>query len=338
MLELQNYLLPVSAESPCGADLTYDNDFQALENAAREKPEQQFGDTVIPAEPPDWREVERQATALLARTRDLRITALLCRAWTVLHGLTGLEQGLHFCAAILETHWDNLHPQPEDGDDYFMRMNALAMLSDVTGFIRDLRDTDFLKGALGQVSVRDAEALAKGGSPEDNPSLTADELRNMVSHAHAQEHSNLIALSRCIDSIDLIRTICSKHLAGNQMPDTEGLYQLLQTLCTWMPTSANSPVSLTTSDPGSSPAPLPQHALTGLEQPSTASYSRDKMISLLLEIANHVEKLEPANPAPLFIRRGARFMGMSFIDIVKELSPDSLPHVELVTGVHARDA
>jgi type VI secretion system protein ImpA len=171
MANIQDLLTETSAE-PLRPDLTYDNDFQSMESAAQGKVEQQFGDTVIPAEPPDWRDVERQASALMQRTKDLRVAVLLCRAWTILHGLLGTLQGLQLCAALLERHWEHVHPLPEDGDDYFMRMNALGTLSDVTGFVRDLRNADFLRGALGQISVARRRTDGQGNVPEDLPHLT----------------------------------------------------------------------------------------------------------------------------------------------------------------------
>lgn len=44
---------PISEASPCGDDLEYDPAFTALAAAAQGKPEQQFGDTVIPAVEPE---------------------------------------------------------------------------------------------------------------------------------------------------------------------------------------------------------------------------------------------------------------------------------------------
>jgi type VI secretion system protein ImpA len=105
MANIQDLLTETPAEPPCGPDLTYDNDFQAMESAAQGKAEQQFGETVIPAEPPDWRDVERQASALMLRTKDLRVAVLLCRAWTTL-------QGLQLCGSLLERHWSMSTPCP----------------------------------------------------------------------------------------------------------------------------------------------------------------------------------------------------------------------------------
>ena len=233
MANIQDLLTETSAEPPCGPDLTYDNDFQSMESAAQGKVEQQFGDTVIPAEPPDWRDVERQASALMQRTKDLRVAVLLCRAWTILHGLPGTLQGLQLCAALLERHWEHVHPLPEDGDDYFMRMNALGTLSDVTGFVRDLRNADFLRGALGQISVRDAELMARGNVPEDLPHLTADELRMASARAHAEGHETLLAVTPALQELDRIRACCEQHLPSHQQPELDGLRQLLLALGQW---------------------------------------------------------------------------------------------------------
>ena len=57
LLPVDRLLTSLDEHAPCGEDLEYDPAFMALEEAARGKPEQQFGDTVIPAQAPDWRQV-----------------------------------------------------------------------------------------------------------------------------------------------------------------------------------------------------------------------------------------------------------------------------------------
>lgn len=342
MANIQDLLTETAAEPPCGPDLTYDNDFQAMESAAQGKVEQQFGDTVIPAEPPDWRDVERQASALMQRTKDLRVAVLLCRAWTILHGLPGTLQGLQLCRALLERHWEHVHPLPEDGDDYFMRMNALGTLSDVTGFVRDLRNADFLRGALGQISVRDAELMAKGNVPEDLPHLSADELRMASARAHAEGHETLLAVTPALQELDQIRACCEQHLPSHQQPELDGLRQLLLALRQWQPQSTGDADTAAETDPaaqtgteGGTEGGAVAHPAPG-SAPAPAR-NREQAIAQLLEIAAFVERTEPSNPAPLLIRRAARFMRMGFMDILRELSPDSLAQVEVITGAHLQD-
>ncbi|MCP4043351.1 MAG: type VI secretion system protein TssA, partial [Gammaproteobacteria bacterium] len=59
-IDIDMLLREVSADSPCGEDLEYDSDFGELERTAESKPEQQYGDTVVPAEEPEWGEVKKQ--------------------------------------------------------------------------------------------------------------------------------------------------------------------------------------------------------------------------------------------------------------------------------------
>ena len=66
---------PLADGSVAGPNLELAPEFGALERAAQGKPEQQYGDTIIAAADPDWKEVEEQALALLDRTRDLRVPA-----------------------------------------------------------------------------------------------------------------------------------------------------------------------------------------------------------------------------------------------------------------------
>ncbi|MCG7870434.1 MAG: type VI secretion system ImpA family N-terminal domain-containing protein, partial [Candidatus Thiodiazotropha taylori] len=60
-LDLDQLLSAVSDDEPAGSDLEYDPLFGEMERAAEGKEEQQFGDTIIPAEDPDWRELKKKS-------------------------------------------------------------------------------------------------------------------------------------------------------------------------------------------------------------------------------------------------------------------------------------
>ena len=49
--DLERLLEPISEDQPCGPDLEYDAEFGEMDRAAQPKPEQQFGDTLVAAEP-----------------------------------------------------------------------------------------------------------------------------------------------------------------------------------------------------------------------------------------------------------------------------------------------
>jgi len=110
-------LAPIGEASPCGDDLEYDADFMALVAAAQGKPEQQFGDTVIPAVEPEWREVGEQAGSILRRSKDVRAAVLLLRASTHLQGVPGFVAGLQLLTGLLDTFWEGIHPKLDADDD-----------------------------------------------------------------------------------------------------------------------------------------------------------------------------------------------------------------------------
>lgn len=62
-MNIDEFLAPISPDNPCGENLEYDADFQAMGQASQGKAEQQFGDTIIPAEPADWNTVENSPPA-----------------------------------------------------------------------------------------------------------------------------------------------------------------------------------------------------------------------------------------------------------------------------------
>ena len=94
ILDVDRLLEPVSDDSPCGPNLEYDDAYAAFERAARGKAEQQYGETIIPAEEPDWPEVRRLGVELVARTKDLRVACQLARGLLETDGLTEFAASL----------------------------------------------------------------------------------------------------------------------------------------------------------------------------------------------------------------------------------------------------
>ncbi len=140
-MEFADILTALDPRLPCGEDLEYDAEFLQLQQAAVERSEQQFGSTIIPAQPPDWREVEKLSRGLLERTRDVRIMGYLTQAWTEVRGLPGYADGLTLVADTLERYWDAVHPRLDSvgENDPMPRINALASLGDLAGCARSAR-------------------------------------------------------------------------------------------------------------------------------------------------------------------------------------------------------
>ncbi|MBP8310485.1 MAG: type VI secretion system ImpA family N-terminal domain-containing protein, partial [Burkholderiaceae bacterium] len=193
MIDVDALALPLGDDAPAGPNLEYDGDFLALDTAARGKPEQQFGDTIVPAEEPDWKEIRRMSLALLERTRDLRVAGLLTRALCHTDGVAGFAQGVELLARLTCDHWEHVHPQldPDDGNDPFMRMSALSMLADGEGMqrgegiLRDLRGAELVSArGMGACRMRDAElALELLEGSQETPTLSRNQIEGMFAEA-----------------------------------------------------------------------------------------------------------------------------------------------------------
>ncbi|WP_226858493.1 type VI secretion system protein TssA [Diaphorobacter aerolatus] len=175
-------LTPVSEGSPCGDDLEYDAAFISLESAAKRKPEQQFGDTLIPAVEPEWPQVQEQAIALLSRTKDLRPCVLLLRASTRLQGVAGFVLGLQLLTGLLERYWSSIHPalDADDDNEPTMRLNALAPLGDDALVVRDLHHAVLGDArGVGLIRVRDV-AIARNVLSSNDATYSASQVEGAL--------------------------------------------------------------------------------------------------------------------------------------------------------------
>ncbi len=60
--------------------------------------------------------------------------------------------------------------------------------------------------------------------------------------------------------------------------------------------------------------------------------SKQEVLKALDMIVNYYEQNEPSSPVPLLIRRAKRLVGRSFVDIIRDLSPDAMSQVRMVSG------
>lgn len=160
LAEIETLLEPLSDENPCGPDLEYDAEFGEMERATQGKPEQQFGDTIVPAEEPDWKDVKKRAEALMKRTRDMRVAVTWARASLHQVGLNGFENAIRVLRGYVENFWEDVHPEldRDDNDDPTYRTNTLVTLCDDEALLRELREAVLVSSrAMGRFSLRDWE-------------------------------------------------------------------------------------------------------------------------------------------------------------------------------------
>ncbi|KAF0811572.1 hypothetical protein IGB42_03958 [Andreprevotia sp. IGB-42] len=327
-------LAPVSGIKPCGEDLEYASEFLQLTKAAQPKAEQQYGNTIIPAQPADWGEVAQLAEQLLTQSKDLRIAVLLAQAWTEQRGLAGYSDALQLVAGLLAQHWDGLYPLLEDDGEHdpLPRHNALARLFDSQGCLRALRATP-LQGA-GGLTLREVDMLLDGITPErlEYPG-GRDRLRAELSRAWDAGDPVLNALPATKQALSDMTTQVQMKLGEDWRPDSGALEKLLNRL--YDAAASNSAVA---PEPVEE-APADDTPLAAVQTPQTVAdwralevRSREDINLVLEKVCTYLDRHEPSHPAPILLRRAQRLMQMGFYEILRDIAPDSLPQVDVFIG------
>ena len=110
-------LTPIEGPNPSGADLRYEDIYAKIKEGRREEAVPPPGMTESDRKVADNPLVIKLATeALTKKTKDLWLATWLIEALVKKNGFDGLEEGLKLCQGIVDTFWDTLYPEIEDGD------------------------------------------------------------------------------------------------------------------------------------------------------------------------------------------------------------------------------
>ncbi|WP_363796965.1 type VI secretion system protein TssA [Lysobacter firmicutimachus] len=325
------------SDSPCGDDLEYDEEYLHILRLAAGREERQSGTAVIPAEPPDWNEVERRALQLSARTKDLRIALLIARAKLECEGVPGLAQGLELTAAWLDRYWTDLHPRLDalDEHDPLPRLNAVAALNAPEGMVRSLRNATLLRDRRGAtVSVRDAAAAIAVVNSTAVATTEQAMLIGQLRRAHADGQADIAGIPAVLASLARIKARFALELGAGLIPDFGAIEQPLHAIETACAVADESPASIAADAVANCESEIVADAAAAPSNAALLQLRSRRDVATALEMASaYLERHEPSHPAPLLIRRALRLMDMSFYDIVRELAPASLAQVETVAGI-----
>lgn len=327
-------LEPLRDDAPCGDNLEYDAQFMALEQACVGKAEQQFGSTIIPAEAPDWQAVANAALALHGRTRDVRVMLILAEAWTHTRGLPGFAAGIALLSAALQRYWAQLYPPLEDeGEpDPLPRINALSALGGHASLLNALRQCWLSKSSTGEITLRDAVALADGSKSEvsDFPGGLA-RLRDAFAEP---DHPAVAALRSLALELPLLRAALAQHLSAGDLPDLSAIEKIVALLLPLCPTPAVAPAAMYEAPGEASHAAAAPDAEAGAHTDwrHVALHSRADVELMLEKIKSYFHQHEPSHPAPIMLERVQRLIQMDFMNIIRDLAPEAVNQLNGVFG------
>ena len=342
-IELDRLLEDIAPASPCGENLEYDADFVRLEQSARGKAEQQFGDTIVPAEEPEWPEVRRLALDLCKRTRDLRVFDYLTRASIRTHGYPGLSDALALVRGSVERYWDTVHPQldPEDDNDPTARVNIIGSLCDPQTILQSLRQAPLVQSrAFGRFSLRDL-AIASGEMPAPAGMDAPPTMQAIESAFLDMSLEDLKATSEAVraaaEQVRAIESAVTEKVGASNAASLDPLARLLK--------EAGKAVEARLAARGGDPAEgaaagadgqaVNGHALNDGAAPLAMTgqlQSRDDVMRMLDKICEYYARAEPSSPVPVLLQRAKKLVPMSFMEIVQDLIPDGTAQAQLYRG------
>ncbi|MET0065411.1 MAG: type VI secretion system protein TssA [Candidatus Thiodiazotropha sp.] len=334
IIDIDQLLSSVSEEEPSGPDMEYDPLFGEMERAATAKEEQQYGDTIIPAEEPDWKELKKTSLKVLAQSKDLRAAIHLTRALIHTDGFPGIADGLSLIKGLLTTYWDSVHPRldPDDNNDPTLRINTLINLCDPTDFLLAINRVPVVSSSvMGQFSYRDMQ-IADGmieRSESDNKELSGELIDAAFREAgdeQNQETLNLInAASQCVTEIE---SYLNEQVGMDQSPDLTALPNLLNQIA--QETSRHSGVGVGSGETAQDGQPQNAAGAAAMEAPPGTINSRDDVVRTLERISEYYAKHEPSSPVPLLLDRAKRLVKMDFHEIVEDLAPGGMSHFDFL--------
>ncbi|HEU4843308.1 MAG TPA: type VI secretion system protein TssA [Burkholderiaceae bacterium] len=348
MVNIDALLQEVDPASPCGPNLEYDPAFLELEQALLGKPEVQYGDTITPAVPPEWKLVQRLAGALLERSRDLRLAVAALRAQLALHGMAGCADGLRLIESLLVQRWDSVHPQldPDDDNDPMLRINSLAALADGATLLRELKEAPLIVlPALGPVSLRTLDiASGEVPPPEGESKLELASIEAALRDADPAKVQALgAALTQAHESAVNIETLLVRQVGSAQALNLDPLVRYLRRARDFANAGAPAaPASDAAPDGGAADgtggataAAAAAPAEGAARAPAAISgeiSSRADVVRMLDKIITYYAQHEPASPVPLLLGRARRLVPKNFFEVLEDLAPDGIAQLLVVSG------
>lgn len=328
---------PISEDQPCGEDLGYDPAFQQMESMMQTKPEQEFGDTIIPAEGPDWNGVSEQIDDLFPRTRDLRVLTYAALADLHLKGLGAFRDALESLNACLEAHWEKIYPQldADDNDDSTMRFNILQMLNDRDLVCAGLEKAPLvaLKG-VGAFSLRDIELAEGKASPVGD-----EEVQDMTLIQGAfgdADPETLAALGEGVGGsvMQLSRTVelWSQLATDSPALDVDSTLGVLKLIHQAM--SKFAPVAAAAVDGTDAGEAVDSRAGSAVTVVGGGVNTRNDVIHAIDKICDYYSTHEPSSPVPLLLRRAQRLVAKSFSEILEDIAPDGVSQLQMISGAN----
>jgi len=370
-IDLAPLIAPLDGATPCGEDLLFSSDFDAIQHARRfDDPSLDQGEWVTEIKEADWSFViERCSMLLKTQTKDLRLAAWLTEALAMKQGLAGLSQGYALIAALSERYWDAVHPLPE-GDDAEYRLGNVAWLVGRTAQL--LREAPLTQSSGGAFSGLDWEIATNVVQAMRRDPDRADEIargKPSIEQIEAAKRATPVAFYRTLltdlKAFEAAMLALERELdarAGTSAPSfrqVKDAYEFVSTLAERFAREMGAKLEPTVSQPEPNPGPTERAEPSFKTAPSLETsmqtnadahpvavghagpiQSRADAVAQLRAVARFLRATEPHSPAAYLADKAATWAEMPLHEWLSTVVKDdgSLAHIRELLGVKPDDA
>ena len=343
MISADQLLLPISADQPCGVDLSFSPELDAISQARKfDDPSLDQGEWVTELKEADWSFVLQRCAALLAeRSKDLRLAAWLTEANARQAHLRGLGEGYRLMAGLCRQYWDlGLHPQP-DGADHEQRIGNLSwILAHTPALVRAMALTEPHAGGWSAIDFDTARRRAASNQDGVNGVKLA-EMEAARRNSSAQFRATFAADAQfCLDALAELEEVADARL-GRDSPGFSAARDALQLIQRALPQpqpqlqpqlqpQPQAPAVAAQAD--AAPPALHVAAAGGIA-------SRAQALEQLRLVAQYFRQTEPHSPVSYFADKAADAGEQSLHQWLRSVVKDagSLAHIEELLGVAPGD-
>jgi type VI secretion system protein ImpA len=337
MLDIEKLLAPVSEGQPCGEDLAFSSEIDAIVRARQaDDPSIEQGAWVTDLKEADWKFVAKQCAQLIEkRSKDLQLAVWLAEAGVKTGGVRGLAESLDLIAALCERYWDGMYPLPDE-DGFERRIGNLAWVAArIASWLRAVPLTEGGQPGAPAYALRDFDvARAHGG--EALAKLEAARQRGARSF-----YQNLLRdCGRCQAAIDRLEQSVDARLAADGPSFSAAKSGLESVLMFVKPLAGEDGTAKAALAPAETAAPAEQG---GAAAPMHAGaggplQSRAQALAQLRAVAEFFRRTEPHSPVAYLADKAAHWGEQPLHVWLRAMVKDdaSFAHIEEMLGVEAR--
>ena len=172
MLIIEQLLAPVSELNPCGEDIAFSSEVDAIAKARQaDDPTLEQGAWVTSLREADWKFVSSRCAQLIEkRSKDLRLAVWLAEACAKTDSFRGMADSLDLVAALCEKYWEGLHPLADEGG-FEQRIGNLCWIA--ARLPQLVMEMPVVESGGARYSMREFEAARSHAGEEGVPDVEA---------------------------------------------------------------------------------------------------------------------------------------------------------------------